>query len=68
MLKEYITINICHFYCVLGGAISNLYGVLTARHYACPDIKEKGLLGMKQIVLFASEQVCRDFISFLIVI
>lgn len=46
-----------------GGAISNLYGVLTARHYACPDIKEKGLLGIKQIVLFASEQshfsICR---------
>ncbi|CAI9734944.1 glutamate decarboxylase 1-like [Octopus vulgaris] len=39
-----------------GGAISNLYGVLTARHYACPDIKQKGLLGKKQLVLFTSEQ------------
>ncbi|KAI1289556.1 Glutamate decarboxylase [Halotydeus destructor] len=38
-----------------GGAISNLYAVLVARHKMFPEYKTKGLRGLPQLVLFTSE-------------
>lgn len=39
-----------------GGAISNLYSIIVARHSKFPEYKEKGLKAMpKQLVLFTSE-------------
>ncbi|XP_033758274.1 glutamate decarboxylase 1-like [Pecten maximus] len=37
-----------------GGAISNLYGMLVARHSKFPDIKTKGLVGKPQMIVFTS--------------
>ncbi|XP_041371959.1 glutamate decarboxylase 1-like [Gigantopelta aegis] len=39
-----------------GGAISNLYGVLLARHRLFPKAKTEGMTGMPQSVMFVSEQ------------
>ncbi|KAL5010423.1 hypothetical protein ScPMuIL_012728 [Solemya velum] len=39
-----------------GGAISNLYGLLCARHCACPEIKSKGMSASQELVVFTSEQ------------
>uniref|UniRef100_A0A6B2L370 Glutamate decarboxylase n=1 Tax=Arcella intermedia TaxID=1963864 RepID=A0A6B2L370_9EUKA len=39
-----------------GGSISNLYGLLVARHKAVPYAKEEGLKGDEKLVLFSSEQ------------
>ncbi|CAG0903366.1 unnamed protein product [Darwinula stevensoni] len=39
-----------------GGAISNLYAVLCARHKMFPDCKTKGMKAMPQLVFFTSEQ------------
>ncbi|CAG5116712.1 unnamed protein product [Candidula unifasciata] len=41
---------------VPGGALSNLYGVLLARHHAMPEVKRAGLSGDKRPVVFTSEQ------------
>ena len=38
-----------------GGSISNLYGLLVARHYHNPDFKKKGLYGSKPLAIFTSE-------------
>jgi len=38
-----------------GGSISNLYGLLVARHYYNPDVKKKGLYGAKRLAIFTSE-------------
>lgn len=43
--------------CGAGGAISNLYAVMIARHKLFPDYKEKGLKSLPQLVLFTSEHV-----------
>ncbi|GFS16197.1 glutamate decarboxylase [Elysia marginata] len=40
---------------VEGGAISNLYGVLLARHRYSPEVKTKGLRGSRLVVM-TSEQ------------
>ncbi|XP_060065967.1 glutamate decarboxylase 1-like [Ylistrum balloti] len=37
-----------------GGAISNFYGMLAARHSKFPDIKRKGFAGQSQMVVFTS--------------
>ncbi|XP_069120944.1 glutamate decarboxylase 1-like [Argopecten irradians] len=37
-----------------GGATSNFYGMLAARHSKFPDIKTKGLVGKPQMVVFTS--------------
>ena len=42
-----------------GGAISNLYAVMIARHKMFPEFKEKGLRSLPQLVLFTSEHVSR---------
>ncbi|XP_046581077.1 glutamate decarboxylase 1-like [Haliotis rubra] len=39
-----------------GGAVSNFYGVLMARHRTYPDVKKDGMVGITQPVLFVSEQ------------
>ncbi|XP_055860975.1 glutamate decarboxylase 1-like [Biomphalaria glabrata] len=39
-----------------GGAISNLYGVLSARHYAMPEVKTEGIGHGANPVIFTSEQ------------
>lgn len=40
-----------------GGSISNMYGMVLARHQRFPDIKRKGLLGSeKPLVAFTSEE------------
>ena len=41
----------------IGGAISNLYGMLAARHQACEDIKTKGIHGATRYAVFTSAQV-----------
>jgi glutamate/tyrosine decarboxylase-like PLP-dependent enzyme len=41
----------------LGGAISNLYAVLAARHAVLPAIKRQGLKEMPRLVMFESDQV-----------
>ncbi|RWS09991.1 glutamate decarboxylase-like protein [Dinothrombium tinctorium] len=38
-----------------GGAISNLYAVIVARHAMFPEYKTKGLKALPQLVLFTSE-------------
>lgn len=41
-----------------GGAISNLYSLIVARHKMFPECKSKGMRGLeKQLVLFTSEHV-----------
>jgi glutamate decarboxylase len=42
-----------------GGAISNLYAVMIARHKMFPEFKEKGLRALPQLVLFTSEHVSK---------
>lgn len=39
-----------------GGSISNMYGMSLARYKLCPDVKTKGIFGMKPLVLFTSEE------------
>ncbi|CAF1259595.1 unnamed protein product [Didymodactylos carnosus] len=38
-----------------GGAVSNLYAVLTARHYAYPDIKQRGVMNSPRTVMIISK-------------
>lgn len=40
-----------------GGAISNMYAVMVARHKMFPEYKEKGLKALPQLVLYTSEHV-----------
>lgn len=41
-----------------GGAISNLYSIIVARHRMFPEYKTKGLKSLsQQLVLFTSEHV-----------
>ena len=46
---------------VEGGAIANLYAVLIARHKALPEVKNKGLANLPQLVVFQSERVWSFF-------
>ncbi|KAL4229294.1 glutamate decarboxylase gad1 [Mactra antiquata] len=39
-----------------GGAISNLYAMLAARHVINPNIKQAGMMGSKKLVVYTSEQ------------
>lgn len=39
-----------------GGSISNMYGLSLARYKLCPDVKTKGIFGMKPLVLYTSEE------------
>ncbi|XP_055907978.1 acidic amino acid decarboxylase GADL1 [Eupeodes corollae] len=39
-----------------GGSISNMYALALARYKICPDIKAKGIFGIKPLVLFTSEE------------
>ena len=41
----------------LGGAVSNLYAVLVARHVILPQVKSQGLKEMPRLVMFESDQV-----------
>ena len=41
----------------VGGAMSNLYALLAARHAASPDIKEKGMINGTKFAVFTSVQV-----------
>lgn len=44
-----------------GGAISNLYSIIVARHKMFPEYKQKGMRGLdKQLVIFTSEHVSRS--------
>ncbi|KAH9496065.1 glutamate decarboxylase gad1 [Bulinus truncatus] len=38
-----------------GGAISNLYGALSARHYTMPEVKTNGIASGAKAVMFTSE-------------
>ena len=40
-----------------GGSISNLYGLLVARHRLFPAVKGEGVRALPQMVILASEQV-----------
>jgi glutamate decarboxylase len=40
-----------------GGAISNLYAVLTARHYAYPEIKQSGIRDNLHLAIIISKHV-----------
>lgn len=40
-----------------GGAISNLYSVIVARHKMFPEYKTKGLKALPQLVIYTSEHV-----------
>lgn len=41
-----------------GGAISNLYSIIVARHKMFPEYKTKGMRGLsQQLVIFTSEHV-----------
>ncbi|XP_052253177.1 glutamate decarboxylase 1-like [Dreissena polymorpha] len=39
-----------------GGAMSNLYAVLTARHLVCPDVKHDGMYAANKLAVFTSVQ------------
>lgn len=39
-----------------GASMSNMYGLCLARYKFCPDVKTKGIFGMKPLVLFTSEE------------
>ncbi|KAH9496072.1 glutamate decarboxylase gad1 [Bulinus truncatus] len=39
----------------VGGAISNLYGALSARHYSMPEVKTDGIASGAKAVMFTSE-------------
>lgn len=44
-----------------GGAISNLYSLIVARHKMFPEYKSKGMRALpQQLVLFTSEHVSDD--------
>lgn len=40
-----------------GGAISNMYSVMTARYKFFPEVKTKGMTAAPRLVLFTSEHV-----------
>ena len=40
-----------------GGSISNLYGLMLARHHKFPESKKKGVHSLPQLAVFCSEQV-----------
>ncbi len=44
-------------YCLLGGAISNMYAMLLARYKMFPEVKEKGMSSVPRLVAFTSEHV-----------
>lgn len=44
-------------YIIAGGSLSNMYGMVLARHRLEPDIKSKGLYCLKTLVAFTSEDV-----------
>lgn len=47
-----------------GGAISNLYSLIVARHKMFPQCKSTGMRGLdKQLVLFTSEHVSSSLAS-----
>lgn len=39
-----------------GGSVSNLYGVVAARHNKFPETKEKGTLHLPQLTIFISDE------------
>jgi len=47
-----------------GGAISNLYAVLTARHYAYPEIKQSGIRDNLHLAIVISKHVRMFEMSF----
>jgi hypothetical protein len=49
-VENFLTVN-------AGGSISNMYGMVLARHKAVPDTKTRGLSGMPPLVVFTSEDV-----------
>lgn len=40
-----------------GGSMSNMYGMMCARNHMFPEVKHKGINHLKQLVLFASDNV-----------
>jgi len=50
--------NIFYFsFLIKGGSISNLYALLTAKHYFYPESKTKGLYQTPKLIVFTSEHV-----------
>lgn len=47
----------CVLLCTLGGAISNMYAMLTARFKMFPEVKEKGMAAVPRLIAFTSEHV-----------
>ena len=39
-----------------GGSLSNMYGMMLARHWKYPELKTKGLFGHSPLVAFTSEE------------
>ena len=39
-----------------GGSLSNMYGMMLARHAKYPDLKSSGLFGQKPLVAFTSDE------------
>ena len=55
---KYLTVDTKHYPTrAPGGAISNMYAVIVARHKMFPEYKEKGLKSLPQLVLYTSEHV-----------
>ena len=40
-----------------GGSMSNMFGMMCARHHMFPETKKNGTRHLKQLVLFASDNV-----------
>ena len=49
-------------YLVPGGAISNLYAVLAARHAALPAVKTQGVRNMPHLIMLESDQASERFL------
>lgn len=54
LTRFYILIS---YFLLTGGAISNLYGMLCARHNKFPEVKSKGMTNTEELVVFTSTNV-----------
>ncbi|RXG68254.1 hypothetical protein Avbf_12715 [Armadillidium vulgare] len=54
-LSKKSSVKVFLFYLEKGGSISNMYGITLARYKKHPDLKEKGLFGCKEMVIFTSD-------------
>lgn len=45
------------YFVLIGGSLSNMYGMMLARHRLAPEAKQKGISSIKPLVVFTSEDV-----------